>query len=124
MIIIIENALTANIRNYFRIFRERNINKENSYDGVRFLILLLMAECNFTKKKFLLQTFSNNPPRLTTNEHYNNLFCKASQNSFSETLYQPLKFHPSRRLVPVHGCNLTLSPDNCKGIFLLYFRYF
>ena len=51
-------------------------------------------------------------------KHYNNLFCKASQNSFRETFYSnPLKFRPSRRLVPVRRCNLALFTE-----FLLFLR--
>ena len=37
--------------------RKKNIIKENIYDEVG--MLSLIAECNFTKQKFLLQTFSN-----------------------------------------------------------------
>ena len=57
------------------------------------LMLLLIAECNFTKKK--LQTF------------FQKFFQKVSA-----TLYaNPLKVELLRRLVPVHGCNLALLPE-------------
>ena len=48
--------------------RKRNIIKENIYDEGAFLMLLLNAECNFSKKKFLQELFPINLPKLTTNE--------------------------------------------------------
>ena len=59
-LIIIEIVLTANASAYIlESSRKRNIIKENIYDEGAFLMLLLNAECNFSKKKFLRGTFSN-----------------------------------------------------------------
>ena len=59
-------------------------------------MLLLIAKYNFTRKKFLLQTFPNKSTKI--DYQYNNLFCKGSD-------FFQWKFHVSRRLVPVNGCN-------------------
>ena len=79
-------------------------------------MLLLIAECSFIKKKFLLHSFSNESSKIDHQWNFTTtLFCKASQNSFSKILYQSSKISPSRHVVPVHGCNLRLLPDNCNA---------
>ena len=78
-------------------------------------MLLLIAECDFTKKKILLQTFPNKSSKTDyPKKQYNNalpglrlLLAKLCTNS--------LKFHLSRFLLPVNGCNLALLPDNCNA---------
>ena len=86
-------------RLYLEFSRKRIIIKENINDGVRL--------------QFLLQTFSN-LSKLTTNETLQQLIMQGLT-SFSELYTSPLKCHFSRRLVPVHGCNLALLPDNCNA---------
>ena len=52
----------------------------------------VIAECNFTKKQILPQTFSNNSSK--SDYQWNIIICKTSQNSFSETLYESSKISP------------------------------
>ena len=72
-----------------------------------------ITECNFTKKETFPANFSNKFSK--SDYQWNIRICKASQKSFSKTLYtNSLKFHPLCRLVPVYRCNLAFVPDNCN----------
>ena len=77
---------------------------------------LLIAECKFTKNKFLVKPFSNKPSKIDYQWNIAATFFGKPQRFLSVKLYtNPLKFHLSRRLVPVHGCNLALLPDNSNA---------
>ena len=79
-------------------------------------MLLLIAECNFAKKKFLLQTFFNKASKIDYQRNITTTYSARPCRSLSAKLYNnPLKFHLSSRLVPVHGFNLALLPDNCDA---------
>ena len=96
--------------------KKRNIIKGNIYDGVHFLMLLLIAECNFTEDKFLLQTFSNKSSKIDYQWNITITYFARLHRILSAKLFtNPLRFHPSRRLVPVQGFNLALSPDKCNA---------
>ena len=83
-------------------------------------MLLLIAECIFTKKKiFAAKAFIWILQNRLPLKHYNNSICKASQNSFSETSDESLNILSLCRLVPVHGCNLVLLPNNYASNYLL-----
>ena len=76
-------------------------------------MLLLIAKCVFTKKKFFLQRFSYKSSE--KDYHLNITITQFARlyKIFSEKPYtNPLKFNHLCRLVPVHGCNLALLPDN------------
>ena len=78
-------------------------------------MLLLIAECNFTKKKLLLQTFSNKSSKI---DYQWNIAITYFVRILSGKLYTNfLNFYPSHRLVLVHGCNLALLAE-----FLLFLR--
>ena len=72
-------------------------------------MLLLIAECNFTEKKLLLQTFSN---KSSKSDYQWNIAITYFVRILSGKLYTNfLNFYPSRRLVLVHGCNLALLAE-------------
>ena len=74
-----------------------------------FLVLLLIAECSFIKKKFLLQTFSNKSSKIDYQWNIIITYFAKLYRILSAKLYTvPLKFHPLCRLVQVHGYNLAL----------------
>ena len=78
-------------------------------------MLCLIADYNSTKKNFFLQTFSNKYSKI---DYQRNIivtyFAKPHRLLSAKHYTNPLKFHLSLRLVPVHGCNLALLPDNCS----------
>ena len=66
---------------------------------------LLIAECYFTKNKFLLQTFSNKSSKIDYQWNIATTYFAKPHRRLSAKLYtNSLKFHLSRSLVPVHGC--------------------
>ena len=71
---------------YFRIFK-----KEKS--GA-FLMVLLIAECNFTKTNFFLEIFSNKYSEINYKQNITTTCFARSHTSFSETLYQSSKISP------------------------------
>ena len=78
-------------------------------------MLLLIAECDFTKKKILLQTFPNKSSKTDyPKKQYNNAL-PGLRLLLEKLCTSSLKFHLSRFLVPVNGCNLALLPDNCNA---------
>ena len=94
--------------------RERSIIKKHLRWGA-FLMLLLIAECDFTKKKILLQTFPNKSSKTDyQKKQYNNLL-RGLRLLLAKLCTNPLKFHLSRFLVPVNRCNLALLPYNCNA---------
>ena len=95
--------------------RKRNISKENNYDEGEFLMLLLTSECNFTKKKFLKQNFSSKLSKVDYQWNFTKYFTRPHRLLSGKLHTTPLKFHLSRSLVPVHGCNLAISSDNCNA---------
>ena len=77
-------------------------------------MLLLITECNFTKKEIFAANFPNkSSKRELPMKLYNNLICMTSQTFFNEALYESSKISPLCHLVPVHGCYLAFLPDNC-----------
>ena len=59
-------------------------------------MLLLITECNFTRKETFAETFSNSEKskifqKRLPMKQYNNLVCRVSQNSFSKTLHKQCK---------------------------------
>ena len=79
------------------------------------LMLFLIAECNFTKKKFLLQTFSSNSSKIDYQWNITTYFTRPHGLTSAILYTNPLKFHLSRRLVPVSRYNLALLPDDCNN---------
>ena len=64
-------------------------------------MLLLIAKCNFTKKKFLLQNFSKKSSKIYYQWNITTTSFARPHRLLSVKLYtSPLKFHLSRRLVP------------------------
>ena len=57
--------------------RERSIIKKHLWWGA-FLMLLLIAECDFTEEKILLQTFPNKSSKTDYQKNNTTTFCKAS----------------------------------------------
>ena len=55
---------------------------------------LLIAECNFTEKKFLLQISSNKSSKIDYQENIATTCFARPQTSFSKTLYQSSKISP------------------------------
>ena len=61
-------------------------------------MLLLITECNFTRKETFAETFSNSEKskifqKRLPMKQYNNLVCSASQNSFRKTLHKACKIY-------------------------------
>ena len=71
------------------------------------VLTIVLLNATLLKKNFLLETSSN--------KSCNDLICKASQTSFSETLYESSKISLLCRFLPVHEYNLALLPDNCNA---------
>ena len=101
--------------------RKRNIIKKEKTSMMR-SVFNVVANCwvqyNFTKKKFLLLTFSNKSSKIDYQWNITITYFAMFHRILLAKLYtNPLKFRPSRRLVPVHGCNLARLAE-----FLLFFR--
>ena len=78
-------------------------------------MLLLIAEYNFAKEKFLLQTFSNESPKIDYQWKIAKIYFARRHRIVSvKPITSSLKLHPSRCLVTVHGCNLAPLSDNCN----------
>ena len=61
------------------------------------LILLLRTECKFAKKEiFAANFFQKIFQKRLPMKYYNNLICKALQNSFGKTFYESSKILPFR----------------------------
>ena len=67
-------------------------------------MLLQIAEYNFTKKMFLLQTFSNKSSETDCQWKITTTYFTKTHTLFLVELFtNSLKFHLSCRLIPVHG---------------------
>ena len=99
---------------YILEFLEREIKKTSMAGWL--LMLLLIAECNFNKSKFLRQTFSNKSSKIDCQWNITITYFARLHRILSVKLFtNPLRFYPSRCLVPVHGCNLAILLDNCNA---------
>ena len=70
------------------------------------LMLLLSAECNFTKKEIFAANFSNNPPKTAINLNIPITSFAKLQRAYSSN---PLKFNPLSFTGTMRGCNICIS---------------
>ena len=78
-------------------------------------MLLLVAECNFTKEKLLLQTCPNKSSKIDYQWNSATTFERSHRLLPGKLYTNSLKLYLSCHLVPVHACNLALLPDNCNA---------
>ena len=72
---------------------------------------------------YLNKIFPANLPKLTANKTLQLLDLQDLRLHSAKLYTNPLKFHLSRHLVAVSGCNSALFPDNCNAYNYLFAEF-